>query len=606
LVVVAAWLGIVTGFAELGLMHLYKNVVDSTAVSTLHLNQHAFWMVPVSTALIFLACALVFAIAASVIRSRFVVAAGFLWLCFMSLFTMISIYRGLTTLACVAFSCGLSYRLGPWLLARVRKNERKIAASLVGLLVLLAVLYAQKRGHASADRALVPPPPASTPNVLLIVLDTVRAESLSLYGYERETSPQLSALAARGVRFDHARSAGAWTLPGHASMFTGRWPHELVVRPDRPLDGTYPTLAEVLRDHGYETAGFVGNTFFCSVWYGLSRGFSSYEDVGVTFLETFRSSALGRFLVKKVDPSTCAGDRPKAYFHRKDAPTNSADFFNWIDDRPKDRPFFAFLNYFDAHDPYLTPTRVAKHFGKEPASPRDLETLRDWHRVDKPKLSRETIELARDSYDDCIAYLDAQLGKLFDGLETRGLLKNTVVVVTADHGELFGEHGAFGHGQELYRQVVRVPLLIVAPDRAPAGAVVTTPVSVRDLPATITELVGLTSQSPFPGRSLARLWSDSTGAAPAGEDGMLLSETADETGELRVGSKATRALLEDGFLYIRNKSGREELYNHHTDVDENHDLAKDQAHESRLTRFRARMAEVDRVAAAAEARVTAK
>ena len=113
------------------------------------------------------------------------------------------------------------------------------------------------------------------------MLDTVRAESLSLYGYNRETSPRLKEFAGRGVRFDQARTAAAWTLPSHASMFTGRWPYELSTRPDRPLDDTFPTLAEFLRDHGYATAGFAANTYFCSLWYGLGRGFMHYEDVAL-------------------------------------------------------------------------------------------------------------------------------------------------------------------------------------------------------------------------------------------------------------------------------------------------------------------------------------
>ena len=114
--------------------------------------------------------------------------------------------------------------------------------------------------------------------MLLVVLDTVRADRLSLYGYGRDTTPNLARLAERGVVFNEARSAAPWTLPSHASLFTGRWPHELNVSGDRPLDGTFPTLAEFLAKHGYATAGFVGNTYFCNSWYGLNRGFFHYED----------------------------------------------------------------------------------------------------------------------------------------------------------------------------------------------------------------------------------------------------------------------------------------------------------------------------------------
>ena len=177
------------------------------------------------------------------------------------------------------------------------------------------------------------------PNVLFIVLDTVRAESLSAYGYSRDTSPNLTKLAQRGVRFDQARSCAAWTLPSHASMFTGRWPYELSTHPDHPLDSTYPTLAEVLRDHGYATAGFVGNTYFCNRWFGLDRGFLHYEDVAVCLVEIIRSSDMGRALISNVAPSIFTRDRPYAYFNRKDAATVNHDMLSWLDGQPKGRPY---------------------------------------------------------------------------------------------------------------------------------------------------------------------------------------------------------------------------------------------------------------------------
>ena len=126
--------------------------------------------------------------------------------------------------------------------------------------------------------AVRPFPPADSPNVLLIVLDTVRADHLSLYGYRRATSPTLARLAKRGIRFDEARATAPWTLPSHASMFTGRWPHELEVRWLAPLRWNFPTLAEYLGSQGYATAGFVANTLYCSYDTGLDRGFTHYED----------------------------------------------------------------------------------------------------------------------------------------------------------------------------------------------------------------------------------------------------------------------------------------------------------------------------------------
>ena len=127
------------------------------------------------------------------------------------------------------------------------------------------------------ERARPLPPPGS-PNILLIVMDTVAAGHLSLHGYDRATSTTLVELAERGIQFDSARAASSWTLPSHATMFTGRWLHELSVGWLTPLDRTRPTLAEFLRDRGYATAGFVANTFYCATDSGLARGFTHYRD----------------------------------------------------------------------------------------------------------------------------------------------------------------------------------------------------------------------------------------------------------------------------------------------------------------------------------------
>ena len=168
----------------------------------------------------------------------------------------------------------------------------------VSLVVLTGLTYERVTSAEHRALSLRPPAKPGVPNVLLIVLDDVRAASLSLYGYDRPTTPNLERLARRGVVFSEARSTAPWTLPSHASMMTGRWPHELSVGPDLPLDGTFPTLAETLGREGYATAGFVGNTVYCNALYGMGRGFARYEDAyenqTVSLFETVRSSGLGQ------------------------------------------------------------------------------------------------------------------------------------------------------------------------------------------------------------------------------------------------------------------------------------------------------------------------
>ena len=145
-----------------------------------------------------------------------------------------------------------------------------------------------------------PLPSGDPPNVLLIVLDTVRADRLSLYGYRRPTSPTLERLAKRGIRFDEARATAPWTLPSHASMFTGRWPHELDVNWHTPLGTKFPTLAEYLGSRGYATAGFVANVHYCSYEFGLDRGFTHYEDYVLEPMTPLRMCYLGDLALKAV------------------------------------------------------------------------------------------------------------------------------------------------------------------------------------------------------------------------------------------------------------------------------------------------------------------
>jgi arylsulfatase A-like enzyme len=590
ILVFSVWLGLVTGVIEVLALWARRHLVDPSAVSALQLNQHASWMIPISHGLIFGSGGVLLACVAVFFHSRRAVGLGVYGLCLLSAISSLSTYRGLTTIALWSLAVGITLWVAPCLLDHARRPTRLIRSTFPALIGLVSVLFSIHIGREKIDAHWLPPAPPTAPNVLFIVLDTVRAESLSLHGYHRDTSPHLARFAERGARFDHARTAAAWTLPAHASMFTGRWPYELSARPDRPLDAAFPTLAEYLRDHGYATAGFAANTYFCSQWYGLGRGFMHYEDVALTPVEVLRSSIMGRYLVRKASLENSS--RPTAYFERKDADTINGEVLAWLADRPRDRPFFAFLNYYDAHDPYLAPRQAPVHFGVTPESGADFAHLRDWLNVVTTAPPARTLQLARDGYDDCIAYLDDQLGQLFSELESKGLLENTLVVITADHGELIGERGEFGHGQSLHHEVVNVPLVLVTPRRALSGKIVAQPVTLRDLPATVVDLIGLNRDSPFPGRSLAR-YVASPSDPGCHEDDWILTETADEQSTIPVGTTEGRSLLAKNKLYIRTKNGREELYDLATDPAESHDLSKSAEFQPLLQQFRMKMTSID-------------
>jgi len=226
-------------------------------------------------------------------------------------------------------------------------------------------------------------------NVVLITLDTVRSKSLGLCGYERPTTPKLEAFAQRGVVFDSAVTTAPWTLPSHAGLFTGRFHHELSCNWDTALDDTYPTLAEELADQGYATAAFTANLNYCSYEVGLARGFAHFDDYPNSLGQIVLASSLGRAV------TNWTMLREALQWHenlnRKLAEDLVQDCVGWIDgwvDGRPERPFFAFLNFYDAHQPYLPPGDFAGKFGK--VVPRtgfrydtNLIEIEDWKQLSK-------------------------------------------------------------------------------------------------------------------------------------------------------------------------------------------------------------------------------
>jgi Sulfatase len=234
----AIWLGLATGFLEVVLLFVRRHLIDPTAISALQINQHACWMIPLSHCMILGGSGLIVAVVASLTRSRRLVGLGVYALCLLSSVALLQVMRCLTTIACCSLAGGFTLWIAPFLVAHARRPSRLVRASFPALIGVLGIFFSVNAGREKLNEHWLPRAAPGSPNVLFVVLDTVRAENLSLYGYRRDTSPNLKALAARGVRFDQARTAAAWTLPAHASMFTGRWPYELSTRPDRPLDDT--------------------------------------------------------------------------------------------------------------------------------------------------------------------------------------------------------------------------------------------------------------------------------------------------------------------------------------------------------------------------------
>jgi arylsulfatase A-like enzyme len=404
-----------------------------------------------------------------------------------------SLEIGLHAAAAVLFALGVavqtvrSINRNP---AGFRRFLRRSVVS-VGLFIVTAMVAIPLVEWSRERRALagLPDAPTDAPNVLLIILDTVRAQNLSLYGYERATTPNLEEFGRTGVVFDRAIATAPWTLPSHASILTGRYPHMHSASWERPLDDLHPTLAEVLRDRGYRTGGFVANRLFASKRSGLDRGFARYEDQVESPWAAVTTWWLSGDVVQWVRGRLGRHDP----WWRTNAEKINERFLDWLS-RDEPQPFFAFLNYMEAHEPYLPPEPFDLHF----SGTRSLY----WTEFNRDYTPGELRQLV-DSYDNSLYYLDTQLGRLFAELRARGVLDNTLVVLTSDHGEEFGEHGPnlVSHARTLYAPGVHVPLIVSFPGRIPVGERVTESVSLRDIPATVMDLLG-SSSSPFPGYSL--------------------------------------------------------------------------------------------------------
>lgn len=344
--------------------------------------------------------------------------------------------------------------------------------------------------------ASLPPAPSGCPNILVIVVDTLRADHLSSYGYARPTSPHLDRMAREGVVFENAFSTSSWTTPSHASLLTGLYPHqhggESLIFPNRWL-----TIGEALTARGYRTGAFSANKIAFSRSNGFAPGFLHFEDYSRSILDMAARTRCCRILTDRVLRTLGAED----LLTRKRAPDVNQSVLRWID-RDRGKPFFAFLNYLDAHEPYLPPYPYRNSFSKWKSPGGILNSELGRYHVPTP----QQVQSEMDAYDGGVAYVDEHIGHLLAELAKRGLGKNTLIAVTSDHGESFGEHGLFLHGSGLYRELIHVPLIFWWPEHVPAGVRVARPVTNAALPSTLLELAGVGGPAAFPGPPLTRLW----------------------------------------------------------------------------------------------------
>ncbi len=485
----ALWLGLAAGLLEVGI----RAIQHFGFGRLLFVGADFWWGAPlVNTALIAGATVL---ICLPFARTRF---GPRLWLALplgLATLGLLLLIPRIAGWAVALLAAGIAVQGSAWLEGRRTRCLGLARRTLPILLLVPAVLGAirawQRVRHTEPAQPLRLAD--DTPNVLLLVLDTVRAMELGLYGGKPSPSPNLDAIGAQGAVFDQAYSAAPWTAPSHASFFTGHRAHELSIDWQRRLDRRFPTLAEVLGAAGYATLGMVANTEYASAETGLDRGFARYDDYALSGAQALRWTALaqGAVALWRRLRHPAPGDYPG----RIAAAELNHRLLRWLDGRSAERPWFAFLNYFDAHAPYYPPEPFwSRWLPDQPRRPR-IVVPGSW--------SPQVVGTSRRAYEAAIAYLEQQLGALLDSLRVRRSLANTLVVVVGDHGEEFHEHGLMGHGNSLYAPSVHVPLIVLWPGHVPARRIAD-PVSLSALPATILELLG--RSSPFPGPGLGRYW----------------------------------------------------------------------------------------------------
>jgi arylsulfatase A-like enzyme len=414
--------------------------------------------------------------------------------------------------------------------------------------------------------------PDEPPNILLVVMDVVRAANVTLNQPELPTTPGLARRGAEGVVFEWAFSTAPWTLPSHASMLTGLYARQQDGDWYKPLQQDARTLTETLRDRGYATGGFVANLHYTAWDTGLAQGFSHFEDYTSDWLQVIRSSSYTQTaLFTSVLDAKGAGEVVRAFanpnlsivpqhtYRTKLADRVTGDFLRWQDGLGG-RPFFALINLMDAHLPF---------YDAEPLKSRYPPEHRDMR-----------------AYDGGIHFIDEQLDSLMNALAQKGELDRTIVVVTSDHGDLFDQHGLSGHANSLYLDLLHVPLMIRYPARVPANVRVVTPVSLRDLAATLIDLSG--GKDSLPGASLRHAWEGQRDRLSP-----LLAEVTKlpNPAESPASQGDMRSLFDDSLHYIVNEgTHREELYAYRSDPAEARNLIEGDS--ARLQPWRDRLVQV--------------
>ena len=378
--------------------------------------------------------------------------------------------------------------------------------------------------------------PKSKPNIVFIVLDTHRVDRLGCYGYSRGTSPNLDKFASEATLFENAISPAQWTIPSHASMFSGEFPStHLTLQASSMLSGDFTTLAEHLKEEGYNTTGFCNNPLVGVLENGLRRGFEHFYNYGGAIQSTpmengnmplkalqgirdgyqkvmqrvavpIQQAIAGSPAVFKfiLNPRLVSLWTRYANFKRNE-PSSIKDTHDYFQRKTREgqKPQFVFLNLMGTHLPYTPPDKFITEFASIiKDDPEAAKFMRDYNTrafhwllpMKEPYTEMEARTLS-DMYDAEVAYQDHLLGQLLENLSHPDIRDNTMVIIVGDHGEMLGEHNLMGHGLGLYQELIHVPLIIRFPGQE-AGERVTGPVSTTYVYHTALESAGIEEAHP--------------------------------------------------------------------------------------------------------------
>lgn len=389
----------------------------------------------------------------------------------------------------------------------VQRNGRGLLTASAGLLICLAIssgaaVLASPHAAEPVLNRTTTASAASGPNIILIVADTLRADAVGAYGAAPGSTSELDRFAAEGVRFASAYSQSTWTRPSIATILTSLYPsthgaiHKMDALPDHVT-----TLAEAFRANGYWTAGFVSNINVAPV-FNFQQGFAEYRYIAPDFYFWATDSATQLAIYKglRLVRERFFGNRIYFNHYYQDAAIVNATVSHWLENTPP-RPFFLFIHYMDPHDPYFEIPYdghgIARVMNPDPAPSRKDEM----HRL----------------YGEDVSYLDHHLGALFERLKALGLYDDSVIALTADHGEEFQEHGGWWHGTSLYDEQMHIPLIIKRAHEPQAGTVESRIARTLDIAPTLMASAGLQRPNVFAGRDLF-------GPAPLREEPLFAEE----------------------------------------------------------------------------------